>query len=84
MQITIKQNLRYLVLLSLLSISLAGCAIGLPKHWPEKKGVVLEAGTKKPLKDVFVVVRWRGVGGLVGVRSTCYHRSEERRVGKEC
>ena len=73
MQIIIKQNLRYVLLLSLLSISLSGCTINAPKHWPEKKGVVLELGTKKPLKDVFVTFMWGGRGGIVGVRSVCYH-----------
>ena len=73
MQMITKQNLKYIFLFSLLSISISGCSINAPKCWPEKKGVVLELGTKKPLKDVFVAFRWGGRGGLVGIRSVCYH-----------
>ena len=69
----LKQKLNIVVLLSLFSISISGCTINAPKHWPEKKGVVLELGTKKPLKDVFVTFMWEGRGGIVGVRSVCYH-----------
>lgn len=62
-----------LVFLSLLSISLASCAIGLPRHWPEKTSRVLDVHTKKPIKDVYLIVKWKGYGGWVGVRTICYH-----------
>ena len=38
-----------------------------------QEGYVLEYGTNKPLKDVYVVAKWRGVTGIVDNVSVCYH-----------
>lgn len=46
----------------------------LPRVWPEKRGVVIDSETKKPLKRVVVLARWKGVGGgWVHAQSRCYH-----------
>lgn len=73
MNIMLKQKLKIVVLLSLFCIFLTACAISSPHYWPEKTSRVLELGTNKPLKDVYVLARWKGVTGIVGVRTVCYH-----------
>lgn len=71
MSVSTLQKLRVVVLLTMLSISLASCATP-PIYWPEIKGVVLEAGTDKPLKAVFVTAWWTGQSGLAHIRTKCY------------
>ena len=73
MNIKIKYKWVRYVFLSLLSVALTSCAIGLPRHWPAKIGQVLDTHTKKPIKDVYLVAKWTGYGGVVGVRTICYH-----------
>jgi len=69
----IKYKWIHFVFLSLFSVVLTSCAIGLPRHWPEKTGRVLDVHTKKPVKDAYLIVKWKGYGGWVGIRTICYH-----------
>lgn len=73
MKTTINQNWNFVVLLTLLSICLAGCASEPAKFWPEKSGRVLDYKTKETIKDVYVLALWEGVGGVAGPQTRCYH-----------
>lgn len=70
---SVKHNLKFVVLLSLFSAILVGCASEPAKFWPEKSGRVLDYKTKEPMKDVHVLALWEGTGGVVGPQTRCYH-----------
>lgn len=69
----LKQNLKIIVLFSLVGAFLTACAGSPPRYWPEKTGRVLDMKTKEPIRDVYVLALWEGTGGVVGPQTRCYH-----------
>ena len=63
-----------ILMLSLLLLPLAACGSGKsePSSGPVT-GQILEAGTKKPIGGVIVLVRWLGIYSLPFARPSCYH-----------
>lgn len=48
-----------------------GCASSESEYWPKLEGRVLDAATGKPIEDVIVVARWKGISGYTN--TVCYH-----------